>query len=221
MSSPSPLYSFAEEAANTLTHGLGLLLSVAGLTLLMVFSFIQQDAMRMWVFGIYGGTLTLLFLASTLYHGVSHVRLKAGLQRFDHCAIYLFIAGSYTPFLLISLEGSAWSLPLLVVIWSLAGLGIVSRLLGSRTVKGLSLATYLGMGWLVVIAGAEIIERLPTGGLALLVMGGIVYSVGVIFYSQERIPFNHAIWHVFVLGGSLCHFLSIYWYVLPAKPLPV
>ncbi len=207
-------YSLAEEIANSITHGLGTLLSVAGLTLLVTFATQQQDIWRIVSFSIYGTTLILLFTASTLYHSFQNVSVKRVFKTLDHCSIFLLIAGTYTPFLLVSMRGTTgWVL--FVIIWSLAVLGITLKIIFGPRYKKLSVATYLMMGWMVVFASRELMANLSSEGLYWLIAGGLSYTVGVIFYLWKQLPFNHAIWHVFVLGGSLCHFFSILFHVLP------
>ncbi|MDL4912869.1 MAG: hemolysin III family protein [Enterobacterales bacterium endosymbiont of Blomia tropicalis] len=209
-----PGYSLAEEIANSISHGLGCLFGVVGLILLLT------QAMEMGVgataitsYSLYGGSMILLFLASTLYHAIPHPRAKPWLKKFDHCAIYLLIAGTYTPFLLVGLK-SPLATGLMVVIWSLALAGIIFKLTIAHRFKALSLVTYLSMGWLSLVVIYQLAVKLSAGGVWLLAAGGIIYSLGVIFYVSRRIPYNHAIWHGFVLGGSICHFCAIYFYVL-------
>jgi len=209
-------YSRAEELANSLTHGLGAALSVAGLCLLLFYSSQMNDIWRTLSFSIYGGSLFSLYLASTLYHSVSSPNLKALFKTLDHCAIYLLIAGSYTPFLLITMQDSiGW--PMFAVVWSIAVFGIGLKIAFKHRFHKLRVSTYLVMGWLVVFASSELTTSLAEGGITLLVAGGLTYTIGVIFYAVERIPFNHAIWHLFVLGGSVLHYLAIFHYVMPLQ----
>ncbi|MTH45237.1 PAQR family membrane homeostasis protein TrhA [Intestinirhabdus alba] len=209
-------YTLAEEIANSISHGIGLLFGIAGLALLLVQATdMNASATAITSYSLYGGSMILLFLASTLYHAIPHRRAKAWLKKFDHCAIYLLIAGTYTPFLLIGLD-SPLARALMIVIWGLALLGIVFKLTISHRFKVLSLVTYLMMGWLSLVVIYELAVKLEPGGVALLAAGGVIYSLGVIFYVCKRIPYNHAIWHGFVLGGSVCHFLAIYLYVAQA-----
>ena len=208
-------YSLAEEIANSITHGLGVLLSVAGLTLLVSYAAHQADVWRVVSFSIYGTTLVLLFLASTLYHSLWHPKAKRVFKMLDHCSIYLLIAGTYTPFLLVSIRSTmGWIL--FAVIWTLAMAGIIFKVAFGSRFKKLSIGTYLFMGWLVVVASSELMNKLPLGGIYWLLAGGLAYTLGVLFYLWERLPFNHAIWHLFVLGGSVCHFFSVFLYVLPS-----
>ncbi|HAI06296.1 MAG TPA: hemolysin III family protein, partial [Pantoea sp.] len=170
------------------------------------------DAMAITSYSLYGGSMILLFLASTLYHAIPNGRARPWLKKLDHCAIYLLIAGTYTPFLLVGLR-SPLAYGLMVVIWSLALAGIIFKLTIAHRFKVLSLVTYLCMGWLSLIVVYQLAMTLAPGGIWLLAIGGIIYSLGVIFYVARRIPFNHAIWHGFVLGGCVCHFCAIYFYV--------
>ncbi len=208
-------YSLGEEIANSVTHGIGAALSVAGLTILVVLAAIYGDAWRVVSFSIYGSSLIILYLASTLYHSVQHPRVKRALRIFDHVAIYLLIAGTYTPFLLVSMRG-AWGWSLFGVVWGLALVGVIFKSFFIDRYEALATAAYVLMGWIVIIAFKEMLMRVPPGGIILLVVGGIVYTLGVIFYAWEKLPFNHAIWHLFVLGGSILHFFAILFYVLPA-----
>ena len=190
-------YSIAEEIANAVSHGLGALLSVAGLTLLIIYAMIEGDVVRVTSFAIYGGSLVTLFLASTLYHAICHEGAKKVLKLIDHCAIYLLIAGTYTPLMLLTLEESV---------------GYIMLGFGTQY-KFISLATYLGMGFISLFIIHHLYQALSAEGLALLAIGGIIYASGVYFYVQKNIPYNHAIWHIFVLGGASCHFFMMVYYV--------
>lgn len=210
----TPDYSLAEEIANSISHGIGCIFGIVGLILLLSQALeAKADALAVTSYSLYGGSMILLFLASTLYHAVSNPRAKFWLKKLDHCAIYLLIAGTYTPFLLVGLK-SPLAHGLMVVIWALALAGIIFKLIFIHRFKVLSLVTYLLMGWLSVIVIYQLAMKLAPGGIWLLAAGGIIYTLGVIFYVAKRIPYNHAIWHGFVLGGSICHFLAIYLYVL-------
>ena len=209
-----PGYSLAEEIANSISHGLGCLFGVVGLILLLTQAMeMGAGATAITSYSLYGGSMILLFLASTLYHAIPHPRAKPWLKKFDHCAIYLLIAGTYTPFLLVGLK-SPLATGQMAVIWSLALAGIIFKLTIAHRFKALSLVTYLSMGWLSLVVIYQLAVKLSAGGVWLLAAGGIIYSLGVIFYVSRRIPYNHAIWHGFVLGGSICHFCAIYFYVL-------
>lgn len=208
-------YSVNEEVANTITHALGMVLGVVGLVLLVTKSLEHQaDSLTLASMTIYGSSMILLFLASTLYHAIPYPKAKRALKTFDHCAIYLLIAGSYTPFLLVSLR-TPLAIGLMVVIWAIALVGIVMKVAFVYRFKRLSLVTYLLMGWLSLIVIYQLAAHLSPEGLTLLAAGGVIYSLGVIFYVAKRIPYNHAIWHVFVLAGCACHFLAIYLFVEP------
>ncbi|ELH4237544.1 PAQR family membrane homeostasis protein TrhA [Vibrio fluvialis] len=208
-------YSVKEEVANAISHGVGLILGIVGLVLLLVKAVDHRaDALTIASMSIYGGSMIALFLASTLYHAIPHQNAKRWLKTFDHCAIYLLIAGSYTPFLLVSLR-TPLAFGLMIVIWSIALIGIIMKIAFVYRFKRLSLVTYLTMGWLSLIVIYQLALNLDVGGLTLLAAGGVVYSLGVIFYVAKRIPYNHAIWHAFVLAGCACHFLAIYLYIDP------
>lgn len=206
-------YTLAEEIANSISHGAGVVLGIVGLVLLLVQA-VDNGATSTAIasYSLYGGTIILLFLASTLYHAIPSPRAKPWLKRFDHCAIYLLIAGTYTPFLLVGLD-SPLARGLMIVIWSMALVGVLFKLAFAHRFEVLSLVTYLVMGWLSLIVIYQLVQVLAPGGVTLLAVGGAVYTLGVVFYVCKRIPYNHAIWHGFVLGGSLCHFLAIYLYV--------
>lgn len=208
------VYSFAEEIANSISHGIGFIFGIVGLVLLLVqASESQAGIIAITSYSLYGGSMILLFLASTLYHAIPHPNAKLWLKKLDHCAIYLLIAGTYTPFLLIGLK-SPLAHGLMGVIWGLALAGILFKLFYVDRFEKLSVSTYLLMGWLSLIVIWQLALKLPAGGIWLLAAGGVIYSLGVIFYVSKRIPYNHAIWHGFVLAGSFCHFLSIYLYVI-------
>jgi len=209
-----PRYSLGEEIAHAATHGVGALLSIAGLISLVVAAALRGSAWHVTGAAVFGVTLVLLFTASTLYHAISHRRAKRVFQRLDHAAIFLLIAGTYTPFTLVNLRG-AWGWTLLGLVWGLAILGIVLQTAAPQRARRLSLALYLVMGWMVVIAAEPLVQSIHPDGLALLVLGGVVYTLGVVFYAWQRLPYNHAIWHVFVLAGSACHFSCVLGYVIP------
>ncbi|WP_210450231.1 PAQR family membrane homeostasis protein TrhA [Pantoea ananatis] len=211
---PTQGYPLAEEIANSISHGLGCLFGIVGLMLLLDKASVMDAGLTAIISSsLYGGSMILLFLASTLYHAVSHPRAKRVLKKVDHCAIYLLIAGTYTPFLMVGLQ-SPLAYGLMAVIWGLALLGIIFKLTIAERFKVLSLVTYLCMGWLSLIVVYQLAMKLSAGGIWLLASGGIIYSLGVIFYVARRVPFNHAIWHAFVLGGCVCHFCAIYFYVM-------
>ncbi|MGF1726455.1 PAQR family membrane homeostasis protein TrhA [Photobacterium nomapromontoriensis] len=208
-------YSVAEEVANSVSHGLGMIFGIVGLVLLLMQAVeAHADMLSLVSLSIYGASMIVLYLASTLYHAIPFERAKRALKTFDHCAIYLLIAGTYSPFLLISLR-TPLAITLMAVIWTIALIGIVLKIVFVYRFKRLSLAMYLTMGWLSLIAVYQLALSLAPGGLILLALGGVIYSIGVVFYINKRIPYNHAIWHLFVLGGTVCHFLAIYYFVKP------
>ncbi len=203
------------ERFNAISHLLGTVASVGALLWMLTVAIGSSDPYRIVGASVFGGTLILLYLISTLYHSVQG-RAKRVLQKFDHCAIYLLIAGSYTPYTLVTLQGP-WGWSLLGVVWGLAIVGIVQELTYGRKSpsRWLSLLIYLVMGWVAVVAASPLSENLDTAGLAWLVAGGVTYSVGVYwFINDEKIRHGHGIWHLFVLGGSLCMVVSVAGWVL-------
>ena len=211
-------YSVLEEYLHAATHGVGVILSILGLSWMLTLSIGAGDPWRIVASSIYGASLIMLFLASTVYHGLHASKHRDLFKMLDHCAIYLLIAGTYTPFLMVAMRGKAgwW---MLGTIWVLATAGIIKKLVLKHRFPKLALATYLGMGWLAVIVAPQMIAAIGAGGIAWLVAGGLCYTVGAFFYAADRLPFNHTVWHVFVLGGGICHFLGIVWYVLPESTL--
>jgi hemolysin III len=207
-------YSLGEEIAHTISHGIGLLLSIAGLAVLVAFASLYGDAWHITSSAVYGATLILLYTASTLYHGIPQSKGKQLLRRLDHAAIFLLIAGTYTPFTLVNMRG-VWGWSLFGLVWGLAILGMVLELVMKRRIKWLSISLYLGLGWLVLIAIKPLIDSVATGGVVLLLAGGLSYSLGVFFYVWKRLSYHHAVWHLFVMGGSALHFFSVFFYVLP------
>lgn len=207
---PSP----REELANAVSHGLGIALSLAAVTLLALFAARNGSARHIVSFSIYGATLVLLYTSSTLYHSFRNPRAKRILRVCDHAAIYLLIAGTYTPFALVVFRG-AFGWTLFGLVWGMALVGVLLKLLFVGRFHGLAVALYISMGWLVLVGIKPLIRDIPAPGLALLVAGGLLYTGGVAFYASKRIPWNHAIWHLFVLGGSVCQFFAILLYALP------
>ena len=207
-------YSVLEEVLNASTHGVGVLLGIVGLILLMMKAMRMDDTTIMVGAVIYGSSIILLFAASTLYHAIPHVATKRVLRIIDHSAIYLLIAGSYTPYTLFVI-GDRLGAIIMAVVWSLAVAGIIFKIFFVGRFQMVSLLTYLGMGWLGLLAAFQIANNLPPTGIALLVGGGLAYSLGTIFFKVKAIPFNHAIWHLFVLAGCILHFLSVYDFCLP------
>ncbi|MCP4197191.1 MAG: hemolysin III family protein [Proteobacteria bacterium] len=208
--------SKGEETASSIIHGIGAGLAVAALALLVTFAGIMGDPWRVVSFSVYGATLVLLYASSTFYHGFRNPKLKKLFRIFDHAAIYLLIAGTYTPFLLVTIRGAlGWTL--FGINWGFALLGVVQSVLFIDRFKLVALIAYLGMGWLIVFALKPLVAALPLGGMIWLVIGGLCYTGGVVFYVSKRIPYNHAIWHLFVLGGSVSHFFAMLLYVLPLR----
>lgn len=207
-------YTPREELANSLTHGLGAAFSVAGLVLMVVFAARFGDAWQVVSTAIFGTTLVLLYSSSTLYHSFQGEHLKKMLQKFDHAAIFLLIAGTYTPFLLVPLRGP-WGWSLFGVVWGLALIGVGLKFRFAGRFRLVSTLIYLAMGWLVIVAIKPLVAALPPGGVRLLVAGGLCYTGGAAFYLWKRLPYHHAIWHLFVLGGSACHWAAVFFFVLP------
>lgn len=209
-----PCYGAGEERAHALTHGVGLLASVAGLAILVVAASLRGNALHVAACSVFGATLVLLYAASTFYHGLRSPRAKRVLQRLDHASIFLLIAGTYTPFTLVTLRGSL-GFALLAAVWALAILGIALEAALPRWPRRLSLGLHLLMGWLVVVSIGPLVHALHPSGLTLLVVGGAAYTLGVPIYAWKRLPYNHAVWHVFVLAGSACHYSCVLGYVIP------
>ena len=210
----APRYSTAEEIANGITHGLGVVFSIAGLAILTAFASVFGTVWHIVACSVYGVTQILMYTASTLYHSIPVPRAKKFLRLLDHSAIYLLIAGTYTPFALVNLRGP-WGWSILIAIWGLAiaGIALQSKLI--RLSKLVTALPYVAMGWVAVIAVKPLLEAVAPGGLWLLVLGGLAYTAGTLFYVWKRLPFHHAIWHGFVLLGSVLHFFSILFYVIP------
>ena len=205
-------YTGREEAANVATHAAGLLASVVGLTVLVYLGVARGEVLHAASAGVYGATLVALYAASTLYHAFRRPEVKRVLRVLDHCAIYLLIAGTYTPFVLVGL-GGGWGWTLFGVVWAMALGGIVFKIFATGRFAVVSTAAYVAMGWMGVVAFKPLIDALPTSAIVWLVLGGVAYTAGTIFY-HRRIPYAHALWHVFVLLGSACHFVAIGLYVL-------
>ena len=201
-------YSAGEEIANSITHGVGVLLSIAALIVLLIFALQYGDIWHVVSFSIFGGTLILLYLASTLYHSFPQPAIKRILKIIDHSAIFLLIAGTYTPFMLVHLRSPlGWTL--FGVVWGLALGGIVLKSFYMSRFKRLSLVLYILMGWMSVFAFHEMFQRMSYDAILFLILGGIFYTSGVIFYIWKKLPYGHAVWHVFVLAGSIFHFFSV------------
>lgn len=207
-------YRKTEEILNVVTHGLGFLLSIAALSILVVYASIRGNAWHIVSFTIYGTSLVTLYLASTLFHMTRKQKLRNKLNIFDHSAIYFLIAGTYTPFLLVTIRGP-WGWSLFGVIWALAIGGLIFKLFYAGKYDYLSAIIYVLMGWIIIIAIKPMNDNLSTEGLLWLLGGGISYSIGVVFYLIKKIPYNHAIFHIWVLLGSFAHFIAVFRYVLP------
>lgn len=208
-------YTHNEEIANTITHGLGIAMSSAGVAVLIVFAALYSTPVAIVSCSIYGISLLLMYSSSTLYHMVRSPRAKRVWRVIDHSAIYLLIAGTYTPFCLIMLQG-AWGWALFVIIWVLALLGIITKAIYMGRYPIISVVIYIAMGWLVIIAAKPVLTAFQGWGLGLLTAGGVVYTGGILFYALNRMPFNHAIWHLFVLGGSILQYCSLLFFVILA-----
>jgi hemolysin III len=203
-----------EELPNTLTHGFGLVCSIFGFVILLVITLLRGGKWQIISCGIYGLTLICVYAASTLYHGVSSPRWKKGLLLFDHCAIYFLIAGTYTPFLLVNLRGG-WGWPMFGLIWGIAVSGVLFKLLFADRFPIFSVALYLGMGWLGIVAAKQVYIHVPSIGVVWIIAGALAYSIGVIFYACKKIPYHHLIWHLLVMAGSGCHYIAILYSVFP------
>ncbi|WP_323845853.1 PAQR family membrane homeostasis protein TrhA [Microbulbifer magnicolonia] len=213
-------YSFAEEVANSITHGVGAVLAIAGLGVLCAFAALRGDAWHIVSSSVYAATLILCFGASTLYHAISHIRAKEILRTLDHSAIFLLIAGTYTPFTLVTLRGAdtylgSWGWWLFGIIWGLALAGLIIQFTPLKRIRALSITLSALMGWVVIAAIKPLINSLEPGGLWLLVLGGLCYTGGIGFYLWRSLRFHHAIWHLFVLAGGVLHFFAVLFYVIP------
>src|ERR1700754_2274789 len=209
-----PSYPFAEEVASSVIHAVGLVLSIAGLAILVAFSAMYGGPRAVVASSVFGSTLVLLYTASTLYHSIPGAIAKRVLRTCDHIAIFLLIAGTYTPFTLLALPG-AWGWGLFATIWTLAILGSAAELGLLKRYRKAAVVMYVAMGWVAVIAIEPLREHVQAGGLWLLFGGGVVYTAGVPFYMARKLPYHHAIWHFFVLAGSVLHYLAVLLYVIP------
>jgi len=214
MSDPKPLqYSQSEELLHALSHGIGVLLSIVGLVWMLEISIRVADPWRIVASSIYGVSLVSLFLSSTIYHALHASPRSALYKLLDHCAIYLLIAGTGTPFLLVAMQTNMrwW---LFAALWSMATIGILAKIKLRHRFPKLSLISYLLMGWLMVFTLPQLNDAIGPDGIAWLIAGGVSYTVGTIFYAAKRLTYSHAIWHLFVLAGATCHFFTVVWYVL-------
>src|SRR6185312_2603333 len=209
-----PRYRRGDEFASSLLHGLGIVLSIGGLAVLVTFAALRGDARAVTASAVYGVTLILLYTASTLYHAIPNVTAKPLLRTLDHIAIYLLIAGTYTPFTLLALPG-VWGWSLFAAVWTLALVGSVLELGWFRRWRKLAVLLYVGMGWIGMLAFKPLAAHLQAGGMALLIGGGVAYTLGVPFYLWRKLPYQHTLWHAFVLAGSVLHYFAVLLYVLP------
>ncbi|MDH4140620.1 MAG: hemolysin III family protein [Coriobacteriia bacterium] len=206
-------YTVGEEIANSVIHGIGVALSIAGLTLLVVLATLRGDSWQLGAAIVYGISLVFEYTASTLYHSMPWPKVKHVFKIIDHAGIYFLIAGTYTPFTLVTLRGvGGWGL--FGTVWALAAAGIAVEVAWAYRPRWVSVLVYLGMGWLVLLAVRPLMENLPPAGLWLLVAGGLAYTIGTVFYVFRRVPYFHAVWHAFVLVGSICHYLAVVLFVI-------
>ncbi len=211
------IVSLREELANAVTHGIGLVLSLIGLPILILVALDRGERAMVIGASVFGATLIALYAASTLYHAIPHPTIKQRLRVVDHAAIYLLIAGTYTPFTLGVLRGT-WGWTLFGIVWTLAALGVLFKVVfGSGAMAKLSTAIYVAMGWVIIVAIKPLMASMEYAGLMLLVAGGLCYTGGVIFYVDRRRAWTHPVWHLFVMGGSICHYFAVLWYAAPAR----
>ena len=216
VSSSDVSYTTSEEVANSLTHAIGAALSVAGLSVLVSLAARNGDAWRVVSFSIYGASLVTLYLASTFYHSFQQPGLKRVLRVVDHSSIYLLIAGTYTPFTLVTLRGPAgWAI--FGIMWALALAGIIFKVFLTGRFRIVSVGIYVMMGWFVVFVLKLALEAVPPAGMLWLLAGGLAYTFGIVFYAWKKMPYNHAVWHLFVMAGSALHFFAILLHVLPME----
>ena len=213
-SSDTARYTLGEEIANSITHGIGLVLSIVGLAVLTAYASLYGSAWHIISCVIFGTTLVLLYTASTLYHSIQTPRVKQVMRVLDHSAIFLLIAGTYTPFTLVSLRGP-WGWTLFGIVWGLAAVGILFQTTLLQRWVVASILLYVGMGWVVVAAIKPLLAAVAPGGIILLVLGGLAYTSGIGFYVKRSMRYHHAIWHGFVLAGSVLHFFAVLFYVIP------
>lgn len=208
------VYTRREEVANAITHGIGTVLSIAALVLLIVFSSLKGTPWHIVSFTIYGASMLILYLNSTLVHSFREGKVKDLFEIFDHSSIYLYIAGSYTPFMLVAIRGPlGWSL--FGIVWGFAILGCFFKAYFVKRFLFMSTIFYILMGWMIVVAWVPLTAAIPSGGIMLLALGGIMFTLGTVFYVWRGFPYHHAIWHLFVLAGSILHFFSVFLYLLP------
>ena len=213
MTSPDTQESRREEVANSVSHGLGFVLAVAGAPLLIATAIRRGTLADVVAVSVFAASMALLYLSSTIYHALPPGRTKNAFHVLDHAAIYLLIAGTYTPFTLGVLKGG-WGWTLFGLIWGLAALGVLLKVFAGIRWNGISTAVYVGMGWLIIIAAKPLWESLPLAGLAWLFAGGIAYTSGVYFYLKKNMRYGHLVWHLFVVAGTGCHFVAILHYAI-------
>ena len=207
-------YSLGEEIANSVTHGIGAGLAITGLVYLVYYSAVYGSAWHIVSCAIYGSTLVMLYTVSTLYHSIPSPRVKSVMRILDHVSIFLLIAGTYTPFMLVNLRGP-WGWSLFGVVWGLALTGIIFQKVLQKSWVVITVAFYILMGWTVIIAVRPLLDVIPTNGFLLLLAGGLAYTLGTLFFICKGIRYHHAIWHIFVLAGSIFHFFAVFYYVIP------
>ena len=207
-------YSSREEIASSITHGIGIFFSFIALIVMLYNAWNYGDAWSVAGALVFGVGLILTYTSSTLYHSFRKEKLKTLFRTFDHISIFILIAATYTPLTLISLRGS-WGWSIFAVVWGLALFGIIVECTSLRRFRLASVLLYLGMGWTIVVAAKPLMAMVERGGMILLLIGGLSYTFGCVFYAWKKLPYNHAIWHLFVIGGSCCHFFAILFYVLP------
>jgi hemolysin III len=211
-----PRYAFGDEVASSVIHGIGIVLSIAGLATLVAFAAQVGDARAVVASAVFGSALVLLYTASTLYHSIPGLMAKRVFRTLDHIAIYLLIAGTYTPFTLIAMPGArGWTL--FGTIWTIALIGSVLELGLFKRYHRFAVLLYVAMGWVGMVAFKPLLAHLQFGGMALLIAGGLAYTLGVPFYLARRLPYHHSVWHFFVLAGSVLHYLAVLLYVLPGR----
>jgi len=203
--------SFSEEIANSVSHGLGLVLAIAGVPVLLISAMRAGSARVVVGASVFGATMVMLYLASTLYHSLTHQTAKRIFHLFDHCAIFFLIAGTYTPFALGVLRGP-WGWTLLILVWLLAITGITMKALNGTRHSWFTIGLYVAMGWLAVVATKPILMLVPVPGILLILAGGIAYTGGLAFFAARRLRYGHFIWHLFVIAGTTCHFFAVLWY---------
>ncbi len=209
-------YTLGEEIAHSVTHGLGAILSVVALIVLIILAVAHGTKWHIFSYAVYGGSLLALYLASTLYHSVQKPRLRPILRKVDHSCIYLLIAGTYTPFVLISMRSSL-GLTVLTFIWAMAVFGIVYKIFFINRLAVLTTLAYVAMGWMSMFIWREMVANIPPAGLTFLMIGGVLYTLGVVFYAMTKIRYTHAIWHLFILAASACHFVAVLFLLNPVS----